>query len=81
MESFLTDAVEKYLELVPGTKLRKVTTPFLEDLDPDFPEGHDKPPGTAQDDVTSTAKVIKEKLKKAMDEVPKGALAHIAASI
>ena len=34
MEEFLVSCVERYHELVPGFKLRKVATPFLPDPPP-----------------------------------------------
>ena len=37
------DALKKYQELAPNAKLRKVATPFSEDIDPDPGTGHAKP--------------------------------------
>ena len=71
MESFLEDAVARYMTLSGCGILRKVATPFLEDYDPNAPTVNSQSAGAG---VNGSA-------GKAVDNVGDGELKHCEASL
>ncbi len=76
MEEFLASCVDKYKALVPGARLRKVTTPFLPDAPPTGPKGSPEDWGATSPAVPEAASPVVSNIS-----TPAGILQPIAARI